>query len=77
MILNLIIESDRNRPDGIAGSLGYVSGLLHLADDEISSEQGLVRIDGRVVPCGLIDHTDEHGALLDGQIRREFSKESL
>ena len=57
--------------------LGNETCLFHLRDHEVPSGQRLVRIEGRVVSCRLVDHTYESCALLHCKVYRILSEECL
>ena len=77
MVLYLIIYSDRYLLDRVPLRLREVSSLLHLSYNEIAADQGLVRIQGRIVPGRLVDHSHESGALLYGEVGRLLREEGL
>ena len=77
VVLHLIVELYRDQTDGIPLGLVQIAGLLHLADHKVPSGQSLVRIDGRIVPRRLVDHSHKHSALLDRKLGRELPEECL
>ena len=77
MVLDLIRERNRNLLDGITLMSSKKAVLLHSADDKIPSGKGLVRIQGRIIACRLIDHTHKGGSLLHCQVDRILAEECL
>ena len=77
MVLNLIGQCYRNFSYRISLSLSQIPGLFHLADHEIPPDQGLVRVQCRIISCRLVHHSDQCRALLDGQLCRFLGKERL
>ena len=77
VVLDLIVQGDRNLLDGIPLGLVDVAGLFHLANHEIPAVQGLVGIEGGIVASRLVGHAHQHGALLHVEFGRHLAEESL
>ena len=77
MVLHLIGQSDRYLLDGVSFFLGQKAVLLHSGDHKVSSFERSFRVEGRIVSCRLVYHSDKSGGLLDGKVGRGFAEERL
>ena len=77
VVEDLVGKFYRNLLDGISLILVDVSCLFHLPDDEVPPGEGLVRIQGRVVPGRLVGHSDEGCGFFDRKFGRLLGEEGL
>ena len=77
MVLNLVVQRDRNLLDGVFLSFGEVSGLFHLGNNEIPANQGFIKIQRRIVPGRFVDHSHQCGTLLYCQVNRVLAEKGL
>ena len=77
MVLDLIIQIDRNKLDGVTLLSGKESGLRHLRYHEVSAGERFVRIEDRIVSCRLVDHTDQSCCFLYSKFHWCLVEESL
>ena len=77
VVLDLVFYHDGQPADGIEFGLAEVARLLHLLEYEVPPVEGLLGIEGGVVPGRLVDHSDEGRRLLDGQVGRSLREEGV
>ena len=64
-------------PEGVALRTGQVVLVPHAPEDQVAALEGLVRVDGGVVPRGLVHHAHEGGGLLYRKFGGEFVEKGL